>query len=81
MKTFYAIYTSQMSGQANTRHNRFPKATLRPIKTAQSLLAHGAGSALAGIGLLNLSLSDALGKNGGILALYHDQKTVLQEET
>jgi len=38
-------------------------------QNAQKLLAHGAGTALAGIGLLGLSLSDTLGEELGVLGL------------
>jgi len=40
-------------------------------QTPISLLAHGAGTTLTGIGLLDLGLSDALGENLGILVLQH----------
>ena len=44
-----------------------PKATDAPLPNAKRLLAHRAGTTLAGIGLLNLGLSDALGEDLGIL--------------
>ena len=36
---------------------------------AENLLAHGAGTSLAGVGLLGLGLGDTLGENLGVLVL------------
>lgn len=50
----------------------FPQTQPMPhYQTPIPLLAHGAGTTLAGIGLLDLGLGDALGENLGILVLPH----------
>lgn len=55
----------------------FPKQPeTHPLPNTQHLLAHGAGSPLAGIGLAGLGLGDALGEDSGILVL-HDRSAIV----
>ena len=66
-----AVYTFQTSRKVTTPYPFSVKQPDSiPLPPKNNLLAHGAGSPLAGIGLKGLGLGNTLGEDSGIVALH-----------